>query len=1051
MTLELLVPVIAIATLLAILMHILVRRSARRRARASEPPAEEWPAELTETAAEEAGAAESAEPESAETVVAEETQLEAALYEAGTSEAEPELEPEAETYREEEPEPETEPLVSVQPASTPEPTREPTPEPTPEPDPAAESGPNVEPESLPRVDSISPNSSEEKIDAAFLSELEMLCMAADDLPSALAKAADTVRSRWDAPAAAIWTMSPSDATEDSGMVFHSVSVHHDAGLMAEEAREKISLPELFQPWSDALQKGEAVCIPDTAAEPDLNGRIRPRAGSLALVPLPCTTTTMAVLVVAWPGPLAVRAEQVADMGSLASALGRVTERFALRHELEYRRTQDRVFLRVAGALAHAPDLDVTLKSIVATVKEALGYQNCAILLVDDEEKELYVSSQVGYRESVDSLRLPLDGPSITATAARERSTQNVPDVSNWSGYVSGSEDIHSEIAFPLIVEDRVLGVLDIESVEENAFGEAAQKTLEAVAADAALVLSHSRLLTRLEKRASQLLSVDRLARSVSETIEPEQILKSVVDEVRGAVECDCAIVLRFDEEEKTCRMVTCAGDLADDLAEQCDVEFKVDWKAETEALGSESSYLADIDSGESELSRWLETQGASSVYRIPVRIEDRVQGVVLAVSGSPHAFSPAQLSVLRALSPHVSAAARNAHLYEELQDSYGKLNVAHEELVRAEQFRALGEMTSGLAHKFNNLLGAILGRVQVAIRRAEGDLLADLHVIEGSAQEGAATIRQLQRFAGLHEDREFEPVDLSAIVHQVLAGCPTEWQPGTEDEDKTHVARLLLNEEAWVKGIPQELEEVVKHTVANAIEAMPGGGVLTIEASLYDGKVILEVSDSGPGMSDEARDRVFHPFFTTKGPRNLGLGLSIAFGIVQRHDGSLDVESKSGEGTTVRLVLPASNPGEPELVATSESADTTRGGKILIVEDEPAVADLIGEILSGAGYEVSMVNGAIDAVQALAEDDFDLLLTDLGMPQMNGWELARHCRDLHPGMPVILVTGWGLEIDSAMVTESGVFSVLAKPFDVADILAAVSQALAADSQKPEAA
>lgn len=886
----------------------------------------------------------------------------------------------------------------------------------------------------------------------FLSDLETRCAAAEDFAAALNTAAQVVQGHWNAPAVAAWTQSRPAASQDGPAPTPAPVSSLDMGLLAAEPDRRSELSEVFGPWGDALWSGEVVCIPDTGAEPDLADCLRPHAGALVLIPLRCTPATLAVLAVAWPVALAVQTREMTEMHRLAAALGRVIERIALRQELLHRRKQDRVLLNVAGALVHACDLDKTLRSIVTSVQEGLGYRNCAILLLDEEQGDLYVASQVGYRESVGSLRLPLDGSSITATAVRECATQNVPDVTVWPGYVAGSEEIRSEIAFPLVVEDRVLGILDIESEEEGAFDPPAQAILEAVASEAALVVSHSELVARLEKRANQLQAVDRLARCVGATIEPQRILESLVDEVSRAVSCDGAAVIRFDCGMKTGRILACAGALVDELDEQREIEFSGDCQTEIDILGKEATYIPDLDPDESELARWLLGHGVHSVYRVPVQVEDTIDAVVLAVSTASAALSPAQLSVLGALSPHVAAAVRNAGLYEELQISYRKLGEAQEELVSAEQFRALGEMTSGLAHKFNNLLGAILGRVQVAARRADdSELRADLRIIDGAAREGANTIRQLQRFTGVHADRKFEPVDLSSIVNRVLSAGPEVWRPGREEEDEDHILRVMLDDEAWVSGLPEELEEVVSHAVTNAIEAMPGGGTLTIETSLSDGRVMLEVSDTGAGMSEEARSRIFHPFFTTKGPRSLGLGLSIAFGIVSRHGGDLEVESDPGEGTTVRLLLPACPPGTAETVKPTAARETPAGGRILVVEDEPAVADLLGEILCTSGYDVSVLNSATEAVQQLAEGGFDVLLTDLGMPQMSGWELARHCRDLHPGLPVILVTGWGLEVDDEMIADSGVSGVVAKPFQVDEIVTVVAGVLERRQERPEAA
>jgi CheY-like chemotaxis protein len=209
------------------------------------------------------------------------------------------------------------------------------------------------------------------------------------------------------------------------------------------------------------------------------------------------------------------------------------------------------------------------------------------------------------------------------------------------------------------------------------------------------------------------------------------------------------------------------------------------------------------------------------------------------------------------------------------------------------------------------------------------------------------------------------------------------------------------------------------------------------------GRVTLEIADTGVGMSDEVRSRIFHPFYSTKGPRGTGLGLSIAYGIASRHGGELEVESRPGRGTTMRLTLPAAGvlPAAAPAAAPALKLAPFRA-QVLVVEDEPAIASLLEDLLTDAGYGVVVARSGREAVERLVENPVEMVLTDLGMPEMSGWELARHCRDLYPELPVVLVTGWGVELDEELVAETAVRGVISKPFAVEHVLEMLARVLA---------
>jgi CheY-like chemotaxis protein len=244
-------------------------------------------------------------------------------------------------------------------------------------------------------------------------------------------------------------------------------------------------------------------------------------------------------------------------------------------------------------------------------------------------------------------------------------------------------------------------------------------------------------------------------------------------------------------------------------------------------------------------------------------------------------------------------------------------------------------------------------------------------------------------------------------------------------------------------GDESELREVLVNLVFNAVDAMPQGGTLTLSTreSKGSGSVEIAVADTGVGMTEDVRSRVFDPFFTTKGKAGMGLGLAVSYGIIRRHEGSIEAESEVGRGTTFRLRLPAAQSGakqEPSAEAPAIALVPHRPGatRILVVDDEENVRELLADILESEGYRVELASSGREALEKFGDGrGFDALFTDLGMQGMSGWELAHAVRELDGKIPVAVVTGWGEAVGSSERLAARVDWVIAKPFDAAQILA----------------
>lgn len=365
-----------------------------------------------------------------------------------------------------------------------------------------------------------------------------------------------------------------------------------------------------------------------------------------------------------------------------------------------------------------------------------------------------------------------------------------------------------------------------------------------------------------------------------------------------------------------------------------------------------------------------------------------------------------------------------------------------EQFSQMEKLSALGELASGVAHDFNNTLAGILGRAQLLQRTDDPEKIKrGLEIIIKTAEDGAKTVKRIQDFARQRRDHDFELVSVDQILLDASEITRPRWKNCAEASNIHITVNLEVGSNAMVMGDDSELREVLVNMVFNAIDAMPEGGTLTLSTSTVDQSVVIKVIDTGVGMYPEVRSRIFDPFFTTKGKAGLGLGLAVSFGIIRRHGGNVEVESHYGNGTEFRITLPvativeggievqSSNPEpQPAMINESPLTDDHAQPRLLIVDDEDFVRDLLQEILEAEECDVRVAASGSEALALFREHHFDAVFTDVGMPGMSGWELAREIRHLNQQIPIAVITGWGEAVGSNEQKAAGVDWVLAKPF-----------------------
>ena len=356
-----------------------------------------------------------------------------------------------------------------------------------------------------------------------------------------------------------------------------------------------------------------------------------------------------------------------------------------------------------------------------------------------------------------------------------------------------------------------------------------------------------------------------------------------------------------------------------------------------------------------------------------------------------------------------------------------------ERAARADKLRALGQLASGVAHDFNNSLAAILGRAQL-LRRQVNDpaLVRNLDIIQTAAEDAAATVRRIQTFARKSAVKEFELVDVGSLLNDAVEITRTRWQNEARVRGLEYEVKLNTAPGHFTYGSASELREVFVNFIVNAVDAMPKGGRLLITCLRVDDRLQLHFSDNGMGMMEDVRQKIFEPFFSTKGAHGTGLGLSVSYSIIERHSGSISVVSEPGKGTNFMIDLPA-------IMAKTSPADESElpGGapslRILVVDDEEPVRETLAEMLVAVNHKVELAGSGQEAVQKMRTGNYDFVFTDLAMPEIDGWETARMIRKDWPNVRIVLVTGYGPTTTPPPGEEDLVDAIIGKPFDFAQV------------------
>ncbi|MEY2572145.1 MAG: hypothetical protein QOJ87_358 [Verrucomicrobiota bacterium] len=348
---------------------------------------------------------------------------------------------------------------------------------------------------------------------------------------------------------------------------------------------------------------------------------------------------------------------------------------------------------------------------------------------------------------------------------------------------------------------------------------------------------------------------------------------------------------------------------------------------------------------------------------------------------------------------------------EELADALTELKTTQGRIVQQERLHAFSEMAGGVVHDFNNALMAVVGYSEILLRRPE--LLSDhktvieyLKTMNTAGRDASQVVTRLRDFYRPREQTDiFESVDLNALMEQIVPLTQPKWKNQALGRACTISLVLELQNVPRISGIAPELRELLTNLIFNAVDAMPAGGTITLRTRRDDEHVVVEVADTGTGMAPEVRERCLEPFFSTKQDRGTGLGLSMVFGTIQRHEGTLEIDSAAGKGTTFRIRFPRQFATFATTKATVQ--DLGRSLHVLVADDEAVSRDVVSNYLTANGHTVVVAKDGYEALEKCMSVHFDLLMVDGSMPGMTGTQIAAVLQRMNMTQPVILITGSG--------------------------------------------
>ncbi|HZT09076.1 MAG TPA: response regulator [Chloroflexota bacterium] len=704
---------------------------------------------------------------------------------------------------------------------------------------------------------------------------------------------------------------------------------------------------------------------------------------------------------------------------------------------------------LSKAVAMTLDLNSILNKVADAAVQQCEADEVSIMLPTRDGRELYVAAVRGaQRDHILGQRVPFDR-GIAGWVAQHLEpltlTGEVKDPRFTSAHPR--PEIRWAISMPMMVGGKLVGILNVNALQRRAFTLGQVKALSILTTTGAAALEHTGLYleareaeARYRSIASRLAAINEFSRAVGSTLDLKSLFGIILHHVSALTECRSCSIAQHDPFSESFHVVAFwERDGGAVVGEPDGAEERVVVQAPSEVgeiRGRSPIVIEDTRQSDQDRVRRFAEQSVLSLVSVPVEINGRLWGILSVGFEEVNAATPDRVEFLGAIASHLAVAIKNAELYSQLQDAYDELHETQRRVVQQERLSALGQMASGIAHDLNNALVPALGFTELLLDRPDGlddhDKVREyLKLVQTGAQDAAKIVGRLREFYRERKDDEvFAPVSLNVIVEQAVSLTQPRWKDQAQAKGVTIRVVTDLANVPPILASGAELREAVANLIFNAVDAISESGTITLRTRHDGGSVFLDVADTGVGMSEEVRQRCLEPFFSTKGEQGTGLGLPMVYGIVQRHEGNVEIESEEGVGTRFSLEFPVPR-------GAGAADDDTAPGlqqnqlRVLVVDDEQMVREVVAQYLASDGHTVETASNAADAMQLFSESAFDLVITDRGMPEMTGDQMAGAMKQTHPNIPIILLTGFGDLMRASGDRPSSVDEIVSKPVRIA--------------------
>ncbi len=796
----------------------------------------------------------------------------------------------------------------------------------------------------------------------------------------------------------------------------------------------------------AAHSGDSIFVENYPNHPEaLSLAIQEGLKSLAVIPLKSRDKIYGTLNIARKEVSEITAFEKNLFDSIGQIISGAMDRTFFYTENVKRLEELKTLYSISQEIASKLELRVILQKIMESAIALLGADSGNIALWDNRKQSYGIAIVHRLPDSLIGKEFSPPWSGVIGEVIARKSPVLWKDYEHHPNRLEELDSYHLKevVGVPLIVREMIIGTMAISSSDpEVHFQKNEIDLLYNFAHQAAIAIGNAKLYEDSLAKIKQLTTLYEIGKALSSTLDVDDLFKKALELLKDRFGYAACSILLLDKGRDELYIKQVSGrnlEEAKKLRFRVGIDGIVGWVAKA----GELVYVPDV----SKDSRYIPANPSiKSEAAFPLKVRDQFFGVLNIESDELYGFDEEDLKTLSSFASQMSISIENAQLFSDLKQTLQELRQAQDQVVQAEKLRAMGELASGVAHDFNNVLAVVLGNTQLLLHQLDHlgpeEIREGLKVIERSSKDGAETIRRIQEFTGVRRDREFISLSLNEIVTEVVNITQPRWRDQTQKKGIQIELTTQLGEIPLIMGNPSEVREVLTNIIFNAVDAMSKGGKLTVTTQPQaEDWVEVRIADTGIGMTEDVKKRVFDPFFTTKGVTNSGLGMSVSYGIIKRHGGEILIESEPQKGTTFIIHLPTGY-GEEETVVNEVAVfKESRRARILVIDDEDSVRDILSRMLKTKGHKVVVAPNGEEGIERFRSEPFDLVFTDLGMPKLSGWDVGKTIKGINPKTPIAMITGWGVELDREKLNESGIDLIISKPFNFDQVIDLVSEAM----------